>query len=72
MNRQHQFSTWSGVVLGSICALFVLALGAPTLPITAANSPKNSIRLTLSLPTAAWNSTTSTARFTSPPGIGMK
>ena len=28
MNRQHQFSTWAGVALGSVCALFVLALSA--------------------------------------------
>jgi hypothetical protein len=28
MNRQRQLSTWAGVVLGSICALFVLALSA--------------------------------------------
>ncbi|HXC43386.1 MAG TPA: DUF4097 family beta strand repeat-containing protein [Candidatus Dormibacteraeota bacterium] len=28
MNRQRQFSTWAGVALGSICALFVLALSA--------------------------------------------
>jgi hypothetical protein len=28
MNRQRQFSTWLGAVLGTICALFALALGA--------------------------------------------
>src|SRR5208282_2315560 len=28
MNRQRQFPAWSGAVLGTICALFVLALGA--------------------------------------------
>jgi DUF4097 and DUF4098 domain-containing protein YvlB len=28
MNRKRQFPTWSGAVLGTICALFVLALGA--------------------------------------------
>jgi hypothetical protein len=28
MNRQRQFSTWAGVALGSVCALFVLALSA--------------------------------------------
>jgi DUF4097 and DUF4098 domain-containing protein YvlB len=28
MNRQRQLSTWAGVALGSICALFVLALSA--------------------------------------------
>jgi len=28
MNRQRQFPTWSGAVLGTICALLVLALGA--------------------------------------------
>jgi DUF4097 and DUF4098 domain-containing protein YvlB len=28
MNRQRQFPTWSGAVLGTICALFALALGA--------------------------------------------
>jgi DUF4097 and DUF4098 domain-containing protein YvlB len=28
MNRQSQFPTWLGAVLGTICALFVLALGA--------------------------------------------
>jgi DUF4097 and DUF4098 domain-containing protein YvlB len=28
MNRQLQFPAWSGAVLGTICALFVLALGA--------------------------------------------
>jgi DUF4097 and DUF4098 domain-containing protein YvlB len=28
MNRQRRFSAWSGAVLGTVCALFVLALGA--------------------------------------------
>ena len=28
MNRQRQFPAWSGALLGTICALFVLALGA--------------------------------------------
>jgi hypothetical protein len=28
MNRQRRFPAWSGAVLGTICALFVLALGA--------------------------------------------
>src|SRR5580704_10838750 len=28
MNRQRQFPAWSGAVLGTICALFALALGA--------------------------------------------
>src|SRR5271155_4800587 len=28
MNRQHRFPTWAGVALGSVCALFVLALSA--------------------------------------------
>jgi DUF4097 and DUF4098 domain-containing protein YvlB len=28
MNRQRQFPTWLGAALGTICALFVLALGA--------------------------------------------
>jgi DUF4097 and DUF4098 domain-containing protein YvlB len=28
MNRKRQFSAWSGAVLGTICALFALALGA--------------------------------------------
>ena len=28
MNRQHQFPAWSGAILGTICALFVLALAA--------------------------------------------
>ena len=28
MNRQRQFPAWSGAVLGTICALFILALGA--------------------------------------------
>jgi DUF4097 and DUF4098 domain-containing protein YvlB len=28
MNRQRKFPAWSGAVLGTICALFVLALGA--------------------------------------------
>jgi hypothetical protein len=28
MNRERQFPTWLGAVLGTICALFVLALGA--------------------------------------------
>jgi DUF4097 and DUF4098 domain-containing protein YvlB len=28
MNRQRRFPIWSGAVLGTICALFVLALGA--------------------------------------------
>jgi len=28
MNRLRQFPTWSGAILGTICALFVLALGA--------------------------------------------
>jgi Putative adhesin len=28
MNRHHRFATWSGAVLGTICAVFVLALGA--------------------------------------------
>lgn len=28
MNRQRQFATWSGAVLGTICALFVLSLAA--------------------------------------------
>ena len=28
MNRQRQFPAWSGAVLGTICALLVLALGA--------------------------------------------
>jgi len=29
MNRRRDFATWLGAVLGTICALFVLALGAP-------------------------------------------
>src|ERR1700738_4433160 len=28
MNRQRQFATWSGAVLGTICALFLLSLAA--------------------------------------------
>ncbi len=28
MNRQRQFATWSGAVLGAICALFLLSLAA--------------------------------------------
>ena len=28
MNRQRQFPTWLGAVLGTICALFIFALGA--------------------------------------------
>src|SRR5258706_20982 len=28
MNRQRQFPAWSGAVLGTVCALLVLALGA--------------------------------------------
>jgi hypothetical protein len=28
MKRQRQFPTWSGAILGTVCALFVLALGA--------------------------------------------
>src|ERR1700732_3617314 len=28
MNRQRQFATWSGAVLGMICALFLLSLTA--------------------------------------------
>ena len=28
MNRQRQFATWSGAVLGMICALFLLSLAA--------------------------------------------
>src|SRR6202050_3286761 len=28
MNRERQFPAWSGAVLGTICALFALALGA--------------------------------------------
>jgi DUF4097 and DUF4098 domain-containing protein YvlB len=28
MNRQRRFPAWSGAVLGTVCALFVLALGA--------------------------------------------
>ena len=28
MNRQRQFATWLGAALGTICALFILALGA--------------------------------------------
>lgn len=28
MNRKPHFATWSGAILGTICALFVLALGA--------------------------------------------
>src|SRR5271168_3285585 len=28
MNRQRQFPTWLGALLGTMCALFILALGA--------------------------------------------
>jgi hypothetical protein len=71
MNRQRQFPTWLGAVLGTICALFIFALGAHASDHRGAFTEEFHQTYAIT-PDGVSSSTTSMARFTSPPGTRMK
>jgi hypothetical protein len=69
MKCYRQSATWLGASLGIVCALLALALQAHATD--RRGTLTEEFHQTYGI-TAAWNSTTATARSTSPVGTGMK